>query len=116
MDSIVTYLLLYIQYLHKQIFDLLLFICKHIPLKQWAFDDSNSPLYQKFKTDKLPIILKFEKQDYRLLLAYYKYKYDKETKPVKRRNGKFIPEDILCPRCGAPHHYLYNNNGGNGQY
>lgn len=26
-----------------------------------AFDDSNSPEYQKFKVDKLPKILKFEK-------------------------------------------------------
>ncbi len=42
MDSIITYLVLYIQYLHKQIFELTLFISIHIPLKQWTFDDSNS--------------------------------------------------------------------------
>ena len=42
-----------------------------------AFDDSNSPEYQKFKVDKLPKILKFEKVDYKLLLAYYKQKYNK---------------------------------------
>ena len=38
------------------------------------FNDSNSPEYQKFKIDKLPTILKFEKVDYMLLLAYYKHK------------------------------------------
>lgn len=37
-------------------------------------------------------------------------------KPVQRRNGKCIPEDTVCPLCGAPHHFIYDNNGGNGQY
>ena len=60
MPSIITYLLLYNQYLIKIIYSLLLFIAKYIPLKQLAFDDSNSPEYQKFKVDKLPTILKFE--------------------------------------------------------
>lgn len=116
MSPIITYLLLYIKYLEKQISELLLLIAKYVPLKQWAFDDSHSPAYQKFKIDKLPIVLKFEKQDYRFLLAYYKYHYGKETKPLNRRNGKSIPEDTFCPRCDAPHHYLYDNNGGKGQF
>ena len=60
MDSIITYLLAYNQYLIKIIYQLILFISKHIPLKQMAFDDSNSPEYQKFKVDKLPKILKFK--------------------------------------------------------
>ena len=118
MDSIITYLLLYIQYLHKQIFDLLLFISKHIPLKQWAFDDSNSPDYQKFKTDKLPIIRKFEKQDFHFLLDYYQWKYGKVLKPVRTQKNKprTVPEDTVCPLCNAPHQYLYDNNGGKGQF
>lgn len=116
MDSIVTYLLIQNQYLLNIISELLLFISKYIPLKQMAFKDSNSPEYQKFKVDKLPKIIYFEKVDYQLLLAYYKYKYGKETKPVSRRNGKTIPEHISCPRCGAVHHYIYDNNGGKGQF
>ena len=56
-----------------------------------VFDDSNSPEYQKFKVDKLPTILKLEKVDYKLLLAYYKHKYNKTVKSVQRRNGKSIP-------------------------
>lgn len=43
MDSLITYLLLYNQYLLKTISELLLFISKNIRLKQMAFDDSNSP-------------------------------------------------------------------------
>ena len=60
MESIITYLLLYNQYLIKLIGELLSFIAKDIPLKQMLFDDSNSPEYQKFKVDTLPKIVKFE--------------------------------------------------------
>ncbi|MTK11984.1 MAG: DDE-type integrase/transposase/recombinase [Clostridiaceae bacterium] len=116
MNSIITYLFLYNQYLLKIIYQLLLFIAKYIPLKQWAFEDSHSPEYQKFKVDKLPKIMRFEKVDYQLLLAYYKHKYNKLTRPVQRRNGKTIPKNIVCPKCGAPHHYIYDNNGDRGQY
>ena len=114
--NIILYLLNYIQYQHKQICQLLNFICRYIPLKQWAFDDSHSPKYQKFKIDKLPVIKTFIKQDWQFLLEYYQWKYGKPVKPVQRRNGKSISEDTFCPLCGAPHHYIYDNNGGNGQY
>ena len=114
--NIILYLLNYIQYQHKQICWLLNFICRYIPLKQWAFDDSHSPKYQKFKIDKLPVIKTFIKQDWQFLLEYYQWKYGKPVKPVQRRNGKSISEDTVCPLCGAPHHYIYDNNGGNGQY
>ena len=116
MDSIITYLLIYNQYLITIIGELLLFISQHIPLKQMIFDDSNSPEYQKFKVDRLPTILKFEKVDYKLLLAYYKHKYNKTLKPVQRRNGKSIPKKTKCPKCGAPHEYIYDNNGNKGQF
>ena len=114
--NIILYLLNFIQYQHQQICWLLNFICRYIPLKQWAFDDSHSPKYQKFKIDQLPIVKPFIKQDWQFLLKYYKWKYGKETKPIQRKNGKTIPEDTICPLCGAPHHYIYDNNGGNGQY
>lgn len=81
-----------------------------------VFDDSNSPEYQKFKVDKLPTILRYEIVDYKLLLAYYNHKYNKQLKPVKRRNGKAIPTKLKCPKCGASHEWLYDNNGNNGQF
>ena len=94
--DIILYLLQFIQYQHKQICWLLNFICRYIPLKQWAFDDSHSPKYQKFKIDNLPVIKTFIKQDWQFLLEYYLWKYGKPVKPVQRRNGKTIPEDTIC--------------------
>lgn len=116
MDSIITYLLAYNQQLIKIIFQLLWFIAQYIPLSQMAFDDSNSPKYQKFKVDKLPTILRYETVDYKLLLAYYKHKYNKTLKPVQRRNGRTISTKLKCPKCGASHEWLYDNNGNNGQF
>ena len=118
MANIILYLLKQNQQLILTINYLLLFIAKYIPLKQFIHDDSVSPEYQKFKVDQLPIIKKFEKQDYTFLLEYYLWKYGKTLKPVQiRKNSKRnVPEDSVCPVCGAPHQYLYDNNGGNGQY
>ena len=114
MDNIILYLLTVIQEQYKTICWLLNFICRYIPLKQWAFDDSHSPKYHKFTTDRLPVIKPFIKQDWQFLLEYYLWKYGKTVRSVQRRNGKSVPEDTVCPLCGAPLHYLYDNNGGNG--
>ena len=113
--DIILYLLNYINYQRKIIGQLLNFICRYIPLKQWAFDDSHSPKYQKFKIDELPKILHYESWDYRLLLPYLEWKYGKKIKPVHRRSGCNIPDDCSCPRCNAPKIYLYKNNGSKGQ-
>lgn len=88
--DIIHYLLSFIQYQHQQICWLLNFICRYIPLKQWAFDDSHSPKYQKFKVDELPVIKTFIKQDWQFLLEYYHWKYHKPLKPVQRRNGNAL--------------------------
>ena len=107
-----------IHYLHEQIAWLMSFIAKYIPLKQFTPDDSKSPNYQKFKTDILP---KFQyHQDswaWEGLIDYYRQRYGKILKPVKRHKGKpcDIPSDCICPECGAPHEYLYRNNGDEGQ-
>ena len=118
MDNIILYLLTIIQGQHKQICWLILFICKYIPLKQWAYDDSHSPEYQKFKVDAPPVIIKHEMFDYKELIAYFYERYGKMIKPVSvRKNSKRnVPEDTFCPRCGAPHNYIYDNNGGKGQF
>ena len=85
----------------KVISQLLMFISKYIPLKQWAFDDSHSPEYQKFKVDKLPKIFNPEPVDYQLLLAYYKHKYGKTVKPVNRRSKETIVAETSGVRLPA---------------
>lgn len=109
--------MLYNQYLLKQISQLLLFIAKHIPLEPPTSADSVSPNYQKFKVDKLPKIIKFQKVDYKLLIEYYLLRYHYAVKPVKHHNCKdTVPSDVVCPRCSAPHDYIYDNNGGRGNF
>ena len=114
--NIILYLLQIIQQLYKLNCWLLNFICRYIPLKQWAFDDSHSPKYQKFKTDKLPKIVYHQQDwDWQDLNCYYTWKYGKPVKPVQRRSESNIPEDCSCPSCKAPQPFLYRNNGKCGQ-
>ena len=107
--DIILYLLQLIQYQYKQICWLLNFICRYIPLKQWAFDDSHSPKYQKFKIDELPLITDF-RQDwtYKELIPYYGKRHGKKIRPISRRSECNIPDS--CPRCNAPKPFRYKNN------
>lgn len=118
MDNIILYLLNIIQEQYHQICWLILFICRYIPLRQWTHDEPLSPKYQKFLTDKLPIIKPFIKQDWQLWNEYYRLRYGKAVKPVKPHKGRprTVPEDTVCPLCGAPHEYIYDNSGGRGQF
>ena len=110
--DIILYLLDTIQQLYKQNCWLINFICRYIPLKQWAFDDSHSPKYQKYKIDKLPkIICRDQDWNWQDLNRYYTWKYGEPVKPVNRRTDCNIPEDCSCPTCKAPHPFLYRNNG-----
>ena len=110
--DIILYLLQVIQDLYQQNCWLILFICKYIPLKQWAFDDSHSPKYQKFRIDELPKIISFQ-QDWNWLdlISYYQQRYHKTIRPVFRRVECDIPVDCTCPACSAPVDYLSWNNG-----
>lgn len=92
-----------------------MFICRYIPLKQWAHDDSHSPKYQKFKVDQLPKIIYYEKWDYKEYIPYLEWKYGKKVNPVNRRSECDIDDECMCPRCNAPKPYLYRNNGSKGQ-
>ena len=116
--AIIQYLLEIIKFLYQQNCWLINFICKYIPLKQWAFDDSHSPKYQKLKVDELPLILNVEPWDYYDFIAYLKWRYKDDYKPIKpihRRSECAIDDDCKCPRCNAPKPYLYKNNGAKGQ-
>lgn len=110
--DIIIYLIQLIQYQYKVIGQLLLFICKYIPLKQWTFDDSHSPKYQKFKIDKLPkIISRKQDWDWKDLISYYEQRYHKTIKPVFRHGECNVPEDCCCFSCNAPFQYLMWNDG-----
>lgn len=116
MVSIILFLFNYIHSLYEYIYQLLLFITRTNSFRQWRHDELHSPKYQKFKTDKLPIIRKFYQQDHIFLIEYYQYKYSKTIKPIKRRKDSNVSEEVCCPRCNAPHDYIYNNNGDKGQF
>ena len=114
--NIIQYLLSIIQYLYQQNCWLINFICRYIPLKQWAFDDSHSPKYQKFTVDELPRIQIHQHEwDWQLLIPYFEFRYGKKIKPVSRRKPCDISDDCRCPSCKAPKPYLYRNNGKAGQ-
>lgn len=114
--DIILYLIQLINHLYQQNLWLIQFICKYIPLKQWAFDDSHSPKYQKFKIDLLPVVINHNQDwDWQDLLSYYQKRYNKIVRPVNHRSETDIPEDCSCPRCQAPSIYLYKNNGSKGQ-
>ena len=110
--NIILYLLNIIQYQYKIIGQLFNFICRYIPLKQWAFDDSHSPKYQKLKIDKLPKIISYKQDwDWTDLIGYYEQRYHKTIKPVFRHGECNVSEDLRCFSCNAPFHYLMWNDG-----
>ena len=110
--DIIMYLIQLVQYQHKQICWLLSFICRFIPLRQWAFDDSHSPKYNKFVIDKLPRIISFKQEwDWKDLIPYYEERYHKTIKPVFRHGDCNVPEDCRCLSCNAPFQYLMWNDG-----
>ncbi|TLN00242.1 DDE-type integrase/transposase/recombinase [bacterium] len=115
MNSIISGLIAYNQFLVAQIRQLLLFIARNIPLKLSKYD-TTSPKYNKFTVDKLPVIKQPEKLDYKLLLSEYKATHGRELKPIKPRGNNPVPPDVVCHRCGAPHTFLYDNTGGRGQF
>lgn len=110
--DIILYLIQLIQHLYKQNCWLVLFICKYILLKQWAYDDSKSSAYQKFKIDELPRIISYE-QDWKWndLITYYEQRYGKNIKPTFRGVECDIPDDCTRPVCNAPKPYLTWNDG-----
>lgn len=115
MSSIISILVTYNQLLLLQINQLLVFIVKNIPLTSAKYDIT-SPKYKKFTVDKLPVIKTFEKLDYKQLLEEYITTHGKNKKPVNPRGKNPVSPDTICPRCGAPHIYIYDNVGGRGQF
>ncbi|MEN6317729.1 MAG: DDE-type integrase/transposase/recombinase [Syntrophaceae bacterium] len=77
------------------------------------------PNYRNFSVDPLAPLTEPPRpkksaapKDYKQLLAEYQSKHGKPLSPVKyRATSPPAPEHTRCPCCGAPHHYLYYNDG-----
>lgn len=83
---------------------------KHFPKTKQGVDKP----YTKFKFfDKTPIVESLFTKDYTLLLEEYLTSNGKSLKPVKSVK---VSSNIICPYCHAPHNYIYDNNGGKGQF
>lgn len=113
MKSIVSFLFEFIQSLLAKIEELNSIIESPAPTEPPY--DSRSPKYKHLSADKPPVVRTFEKQDYRELLREHERLFGKPIKPVSRRGSTGPGPDTICPYCGAPHTYLYDNNGGCGQ-
>ena len=116
MTKIINWLLVYIQIQQKIIVYLIVLVTsKNISPRS---DVPINKKYQHLQVDAMPIIDVLEKFNYKKLLIDYQIEHGKKLKPIKRHknsNAK-VPNTISCPRCGAPHIYLYDNNGGKGQF
>jgi len=114
MSTIIRQLLTINQLLISCISQLLFFIHQYIKLPD---DDLNEPAayYNSITVDKKPIIIVDKKLNYKTLLKEHKALKKKLLKPVNHNKGKPVAKNQTCPRCDAPHKYLYDNNGGRGQ-
>ena len=117
MQQIISYLLVLLQMQSHIITCLciLLFGKRYKPKPEKCTDKK----YAKLSVDPLPIFGQPPiKQiwQYASLLEEYQLKHGKELKPVKRRNGKTLPQEAICPYCGAPSEYAYDNNGSRGEF
>lgn len=77
------------------------------------------PNYRDFFVDPLPPLTASSKKayplpsaDYKALLAEYQVIHGRTLAPVKHRSSSVrVPEKTICPRCNAPHIYIYYNDG-----
>lgn len=125
MYNIITNLLVLLQ-VQQKIISILFLLVTAKPLKSKSFDKPANVPYRKIVIDQMPIFdtskalydFSSKSLDYTQLLNDYFTNTGKILKPVSRRaNAKVkVPESLSCPHCGAPHQYLYVNDGGKGQY
>jgi len=85
------------------------------PAKNKEDDPANKP-YRKLTVDEMPIFEKALKGDYKHIIDDHFSKTGVAIKPIKHRKTSKVPQELTCPYCGAPREYLYDNNGGKGQF
>ena len=79
------------------------------PETKFKKSEPKYPNYRKFKVDQESPLNKLpestQELDYREIIK------KKELKPVSHRGNNKPEKHIKCPHCGAPHKYIYVNNG-----
>ena len=85
------------------------------PFKCKEDEPANKP-YRKLSVDEMPIFEKALKGDYRIIIEDFLKKTGKLIKPIKHRKESKVPKDLTCTYCCAPSEYLYDNDGGRGQF
>ena len=68
--------------------------------------------YADFKIDEPPIF----RDELVKQISFEDIIKESYTKPVKRRSDDSFTFDGVCPYCGAPKEYIYDNSRGRGQY
>lgn len=115
MSKIISVIVKFLNRINKIIWKIIIFLSKFIKVDEIKHLD-NKPedvKYRLFNVDNPAIIepfVKIEHKDYKQIIK------DKNIKPIKRRNGKNITNNIKCPCCDAPKDYLYDNNGKGPQF
>lgn len=112
MAKIISIISSLLKYLNKFIYKFILFLDSHfVDVNQDS--KSNQTYYEpfrKFKVDEQPIIDRFQQLDYQVLLNEHYEATGKHMKPVKRKTESVLNFNGVCPVCGAPHQYIYENN------
>ena len=114
MLNIITFFLSYIQ-IQAEIINMLMVLIIGKPAKN-KDDEPINKTYRKLVVDELPIFEKTLTGDYKHIIGNYFAKVGVLIKPVKHRVSSKMPLDLHCPYCNAPSEYLYDNNGGKGQF
>src|SRR5215469_9106970 len=111
MQEIIKHLLIVIEY-QKQVINILLYLIfgkKFKPKPEKCVDKK----YSKMSVDPLPV---FGKPKIQQLWNWQEIVKAKNIKPVRRRSDKVPPKEAVCPYCGAPREYVYDNDGGRGSF
>ncbi len=105
--------LFYIIEIQRQMIIYLCFLAFGKDYKSPKPDKITDKKYLKLSVDPLPV---FEKPAVKKIYDCDELIAKNNIKPVKSRGGKVVPPNTVCPYCGAIHEYLYDNNGGKGQF
>ncbi len=111
MQNIISWLLILISY-QQQVINCLCILLFGKNYKPKSKSCTYKP-FTKLSVDPLPI---FEKPKPNKIYDCNELIQSHRIKPVKSRGGRVVPVGIVCTYCGATHEYIYDNNGGKGQF